>query len=218
MATILYYSPNYIRPIVPVCLAKYFKTDIKCVDIATDKENFVRDFPLQKCPTLINKEKGIYLTESIAIYNYIIKNSCPEDEIKNLLGATVLEQSEILRWESLSVSDFCTRAYNYLAPLLGFIPYEAEANSKAKKQFETVLQIYEDCLRDHQFLVGHHLTLADLCSAGSFYFGFKFAFDRHWSKQYPHITRWYKEVTQSPYIEEFFMDKEQAKSFPQPPN
>ena len=129
MSTVLYYSPNFIRPIIPVCLAQYFKTDIECVDIATDMENFTNDFPLHKCPTLINRETGLYLTEAISIYNYIVKTFCNDpEEVKKLLGSTVLEESEILRWESLSVSDFVDREFNYLGPLIGFLPYNADAN------------------------------------------------------------------------------------------
>ncbi|CAL9730072.1 hypothetical protein MOUN0_I05930 [Monosporozyma unispora] len=218
MSTILYYSPNYIRPTIPVCLAQYFKSDIQCVDIASDMENFAKDFPLKKCPVLINRETGLYLTEAIAVYNYIIKTFCKDpEEIKKLLGCNVSEQSEVLRWESLSVSDFVNREFMYLAPLLGFIPYDADASSKAKKDFEVAVQIYEDRLKDHQFLVGNHITLADLCASGSFFFGFNFAFDEKWSQQYPNITRWYKEVTKSPYVSGFFSDKKQCKQFPQPP-
>ncbi|CAL9735135.1 hypothetical protein MOSE0_G07800 [Monosporozyma servazzii] len=218
MPTILYYSPNFIRPIIPVCLAQYFKAGIECVDIATDMENFTKDFPLHKCPVLINRETGLYLTEAISIYNYIVKTFCNDpEEVKKLLGSTVLEESEILRWESLSVSDFVDREFNYLGPLLGFLPYDTDANLQAEKQFDVVAQIFEDHLKNNQYLVGSHITLADLCASGSFFFGFNFAFDENWSQQYPNITRWYKEVTKSPYVSNFFNDKKQAKAFPQPP-
>lgn len=218
MSTILYYSPNYIRPTVPVCLAQYFKTDIQCIDIADDMENFTRDFPLHKCPVLINRKTGLYLTETISIYNYIVKTFCKDpEEVKKLLGSTVLEESEILRWESLTVSDLTDREVAYLGPLIGIIPYNADAYATAQKQFEVVAKIFEDQLTNNQFLVSDHVTIADLCAVGSFFFGFTFAFDEKWSQQYPSITRWYKEVTKSPYVAKFFSDKQQAKAFPQPP-
>lgn len=218
MSTILYYSPNFIRPIIPMCLAQYFKTNIQCIDIATDMENFARDFPLQKCPVLINRETGLYLTETISINNYIVKTFCKDpQEVKKLLGSSVLEESKILRWESLSVSDLVVREFNYLAPLLGLIPYNAEAHLEAKSQLDVVVQIFEEELKNNQFLVGNHITLADLSASGSFFFGFNFGFDEKWSQRYPSITRWYKEVTKSQYVSGFFSDKQQAKAVPQPP-
>lgn len=218
MLAILYYSPNYIRPIVPLCLVNYFNANVTTVDIATEQEKFSKEFPLKKCPALIDNKQGIYLTETIAICNYIIKTFAKDpNEVKKLLGYTTLEESEILRWESFSVSDFLNREVDYIGPLIGLIPYEAMTHEKARKHFEAVLQIYEDRLKNHNFLVSDHITLADLSSVSCFYFGFTFAFDQNWTKQYPNITRWYKEVTRSQYVISFFSVKQQAKAFPQPP-
>lgn len=218
MSTILYYHPIYIRPIVAMCLAEYFKADIKNVDINTEMEVFTKDFPIHQCPALINRDTGLYLTETVSIQQYIIKAFCKDpEEVKRLLGSTILEEAEILRWDAFSVSDFLNREVNYVEPLIGMLPYNADAHAKAKTQFEVVAKVYEDRLKDHQFLVGDHITLADLSSVSSFFLGFNYAFDANWSQQYPNITRWYKEVTKSPYISNFFEGKEQAKVFPQPP-
>ncbi|CAL9735137.1 glutathione S-transferase Y-2 [Monosporozyma servazzii] len=218
MTTTLYYHPIYIRPIVAMCLAEYFKADIQNVDINTVMGEFTKDFPLHQCPSLINKETGLYLTETISIQHYIIKAFCKDpEEVKKLLGSTILEQSEILRWDAFSVSDFLNREVNYVEPLIGMMPYDADTHPKAKEQFDVAVQIFEDHLKNHQFLVGDHVTLADLSGVSSFFLGFNYAFDENWSHQYPSITRWYKEVTKSPYVSNFFEGKEQAKTFPQPP-
>lgn len=219
MTAILYHSPEYVRPTIPVCLAKYFKGDIECVDIATVPEKFAKDFPLKKCPALIDHDNGVYLTETIAILNYLIKHydEDPED-ITQLTGSSILEESEILRWESFAVTDFVEREAMYLKPLLGHLPFDAKTNEQTKHEFKVVAQIYEDHLNTHQFLVSDHVTLADLASVGSFHFGFTFAFDGKWSQQYPNITRWYKEVTNTPYVVDFFKTQEQARAFPTPPN
>ncbi|CAL9733491.1 glutathione S-transferase Y-2 [Monosporozyma servazzii] len=218
MSTILYYSPKYIRPIISVCLVQYFKADIQIVDIDTDMENFARDFPLQQCPSLINRETGLYLTETISIQHYLIKTfSKYPEEVKKLLGSTILEEAEILRWDALSVSDFLNREVHYIKPLIGLLPYDADAHLQAKKQLDVVVQIFEDHLKNHQFLVSDHITLADLSVTGSFFFGFNFAYDEKWSQQYPNITRWYKEITKSPYVSNFFNDKQQTNTVPLPP-
>ena len=218
MSTILYYSPKYIRPIIPISLVQYFNADIQIVDIDDDMENFARDFPLQQCPSLINRETGLYLTETVSIHQYLIKTFCKDpEEVKKLLGSTILEESEILRWDAFSVSDFLNREVNYVEPLIGMMPYDADTHPKAKEQFDVAVQIFEDHLNNHQFLVGDHVTLADLSGVSSFFLGFNYAFDENWSHQYPSITRWYKEVTKSPYVSNFFEGKEQAKAFPQPP-
>ena len=218
MTTTLYYAPRFIRPIIPMCLAEYFNSGIQIVDIDTDMEKFSRDFPLKQCPALINKETGLYLTETISIQHYLIKPFCKDPkEVKKLLGSTVLEEAEILRWDALSVSDFLNREAAYVKPLLGLLPYDADASVIAKKQLDVVVQIFEDHLKNHEFLVGDHITLADLSVTSSFFFGFNYAYDENWSQQYPNITRWYKEITKSPYVSKFFSDKQQVKSAPQPP-
>ncbi|CAL9735134.1 glutathione S-transferase Y-2 [Monosporozyma servazzii] len=218
MSTILYYSPKYIRPIIPVCLVQYFNADIQIVDIDDDMENFARDFPLQQCPSLINRETGLYLTETVSIHQYLIKTFCKNpEEVKKLLGSTILEESEVLRWDAFSVSDFLNREVNYIKPLIGMMPYNADAHATAKKQLDVVVKIFEDHLKSHQFLVSDHITLADLSVTSSFFFGFNFAYDENWSQQYPNITRWYKEIIKSPYVAKFFSDKQQTKTVPQPP-
>ncbi|CAL9735045.1 glutathione S-transferase Y-2 [Monosporozyma servazzii] len=218
MSTVIYYHPMFILPNVPMCLAEYFKSDIQNVNISTDRENFARDFPLQKCPSLINRETGLYLTETVSIQHYIIKTFCKDpEEIKKLLGSTILEESQILRWESLSSSNLLMKEAYYIKPLIGMMPYDKDAHAQAKKELDAVVQIFEDHLKNHQFLVSDHITLADLSVTSIFYFGFNFTFDEKWSQQYPNITRWYKEITKSPYVSNFFNDKQQVKVCPQPP-
>lgn len=42
------------------------------------------------------------------------------------------------------------------------MPYEADAHLWAKKQLDVVAQIFEDHLKNHQFMVSDRITLADV--------------------------------------------------------
>ncbi|CCK70566.1 uncharacterized protein KNAG_0E03070 [Huiozyma naganishii CBS 8797] len=208
--TVLYTSSKFIRPIVPVCLVNHFKLNVNVVDIFTDKDKFKQEFPWAKLPSLVEYGSGYKLTESIAVSHYLTGLSENKSEIEKLLGASndFKTQSQILRWESLAVSDFLTQQVNYIGPLVGIRPYETHAVEKARGNLDTLLSLYESRLNDNKYLVrSDGVTMGDLLSAASFYFGFKTLYDAEWRSHHPGITNWYNEVTQTPYLESFFKDK-----------
>ncbi|CAL9728251.1 glutathione S-transferase Y-2 [Monosporozyma unispora] len=219
MTATLYYSPKFIRPIVPCALAQHFKLDVKCVDIADVEKEFSKEFPLQLVPTFVD-ESGWELSEEIAINNYFIKTGAKdENEVKSLLGWCHKTESEVLRWESLAVSDFLNREIDVVGPFIGLLPYNAEAVAAAEKKLAIFLDIYEKQLtKNNGFLVGDHITLADLSTAGCFFLGFNFYNDPAWRAQYPTITAWYENVTKSPYVADFFKDKKFLAKKPAPPS
>lgn len=80
MGTTLYYHHEFIRPVVPTTLSKYFKAGIKFIHIDDAPEEFEKEFPLKQSPNLINKETDLYLTEAITIYHYILNTYCKDKE------------------------------------------------------------------------------------------------------------------------------------------
>ncbi|CCK70567.1 uncharacterized protein KNAG_0E03080 [Huiozyma naganishii CBS 8797] len=216
--TKLFYSPNYIRPIIPCQLAQYFKLNYECVDVTNGDHTFICDFPQKLAPALETPD-GFKLSEAIAINNYIIKSSKNDAEIKKLLGTGDHKlESQILMWESLAVSDFLNSEIAYIGPYIGLGKYDAEAAPELKKKLCVILHIYEKQLSENRFLCGgDHVTLADLQTAGCFFLGFNFFFDEAWRTEYRHITKWYKEVTATPYVSAFFKDKKFVDVTPQPP-
>lgn len=211
MGLILYYAPNMIRPIVPLSLSRYLKLDIECRDISKEEDNFSKLFPLKLTPTLYDETSGWRLTEAIAINNFLIKTASeqPGSNFKSdtLLGWCIKSESEILRWESMAVSDFLNCEIDVIAPNIGLRPPDEEKQGIAVVRLNKMLDIYETQLHMNKgFLAGDHVTLADLVTASCFYFGFKFYFDSEWGKGYPNIVNWYNQTVKTPYFNDFFKD------------
>lgn len=203
----IYYSPNYIRPIVPVQLVKYFNLDIEIADIGDCMDEFSKEFPEKLTPTLVGQD-GLKLTEAIAINNYLIKSTGNQEEIKKLLGTECyVKESKNLRWESLAVSDFINSEFGYIAPFLGFRKYDESENKATLDKLNIILAIYENQLKETRFLVGDSIMLGDLVTASVFCLGFQTKFDVQWREEHPNITRWYKEVSKSAYVKEYFSEK-----------
>lgn len=200
-----------IRPIVPLSLSRYFKLDIECKDISKEEGNFSKIFPLKLTPTLYDETSGWRLTEAIAINNFLIKTASeqPDSNFKSdtLLGWCIKSESEILRWESMAVSDFLNCEIDVIAPNIGLRPPDEKKQDIAVARLSKILDIYETQLHMNKgFLVGDHVTLADLVTASCFYFGFKFYFDSEWRKDYPNIVNWYNQTVKTPYFNDFFKD------------
>ena len=60
------------------------------------------------------------------------------------------------------------------------------------------LKVLERHFRVHIFLVGEHVTLADLFTASQIARGFQHVLDREWRNENPNVTGWYERVTGQP--------------------
>lgn len=218
--SILYTHPAYIRTIVPECLVKYFKLNIDVLSIEDNMEKFNMEFPIKKLPAYIDVS-GAKLTESVAIGTFLVKASGNKEEINNLVGpdSDILLQAEIIRWQSLSVSDFIASFIDYVSPYVKWAPYDEKAVQASKAKLDIYLGVYEKQLSENKYLAADHITLADLLSAGCFYFGFSTMFGTEYREKYPKITAWYLDVTASPYLTSFFDDKNLVENpLPTPSN
>lgn len=162
-------------------------------------------------PTLLDETSGWKLTEAIAINNFLIKLASDQTGSKfksdTLLGWCTKSESEILRWESMAVSDFLNCEIDVIGPNIGLRPHNEKKQDTATARLNKMLDIYETQLHMNKgFLVGDHVTLADLVTASCFYFGFKFYYDSEWRKDYPNIVSWYKKTVNTPYLHDFFKD------------
>lgn len=60
------------------------------------------------------------------------------------------------------------------------------------------LKILEQHFLIHDFLVGEHITVADLYTASQMARGFQYALDETWRAENPNTTRWYKTIVHQP--------------------
>lgn len=68
------YNNGLARGFLPIALVKYLGLDVEVADVETDKENFLKQFPLGKIPAFVGPE-GFKLTEVMAISYYRMLNN-----------------------------------------------------------------------------------------------------------------------------------------------
>lgn len=205
--TTLYVSPSrYCRTVLPAVFVKRYNISaIELVEVDIESDTFKKEFPWQKVPVLI-KSNGEKLTESMAILYYLLHLSNNGTEKDTLLGQPndIWLQSQIIRWESFSNSDFLNELNNWVKPLVGLMPYNEFTIREGKRKVETILTIFEERLMESKNLAADYITIADLVAATSFSFGFTYVFDKVWRVKYPYITAWFNEVINSEYLKEAF--------------
>ncbi|CAI4499773.1 ATM_1a_G0021800.mRNA.1.CDS.1 [Saccharomyces cerevisiae] len=108
----------------------------------------------------------------MAIDYYLIHLSSDKEAVRQLLGpeGDFKTRADILRWESLSNSDFLNEVCEVFFPLIGVKPYNATEFKVARENVDTIVSLYEKRLKKQQYLVcDDHETLADLISAAAFF-------------------------------------------------
>ncbi|CAI6530064.1 AIS_HP2_G0020710.mRNA.1.CDS.1 [Saccharomyces cerevisiae] len=208
-----------IRTIVPRGLVRSLKLDVKLADPSDAQKLYDREFPWGKYPTFVGPRDEWTLTEAMAIDYYLIHLSSDEKVITQLLGPErdFRAHADILRWESLSTSDFLNEVCEVFFPLVGVKPYNAAEFKAAKRNIDTIVSLYERRLKEQQFLTSDdHETLADLISAAAFSLGFISFFDETWRSTHPEITNWFNKVIKSRFFEGEFENFEMCEIAMQP--
>ncbi|KAG0675928.1 elongation factor EF-1 gamma subunit [Kluyveromyces marxianus] len=204
----LYVLPPSPRSVLILALAKYLKIDVDVVDITKSKdEKFTKAFPLGKAPAFIG-ENGFKLHEVIAIAYYFVNLSEDEELKAALLGKNAKEEAEILKWISLSNSDFPTSLFGAIMPITGRVPYNKKVVDTNLEKLASISAVYEARLKNYTYLVDERITLADLFAAGVFTAGFATLMDAKWRADHPAIVRWFKTVAASPIVAEYFSKTE----------
>ena len=121
-------------------------------------------------------------------------------------------RADILRWESLSNSDFLNEVCKVFFLLIGIKPYNSIEFETARKNVDTIVSLYERRLKKQKFLTSNeHETLADLTSAAAFSLGFLSIFDETWRSKHPEITHWFDRVVNSRFFEGEFQNFKMCK-------
>lgn len=86
----------------------------------------------------------------------------------------------------------------WFRPLLGRDPYNKKSVDDSSKRALKAVDVVEEHLLRHTYLVGDRITLADLFAAGIITRGFQYFFDKAWRQKNPNVTRWYETVINQP--------------------
>jgi elongation factor 1-gamma len=121
-----------------------------------------------------------------------------QDEKTTLLGDTKQDYASILRWMSFANSEILPSLGGWFNPLIGRRPFNKQEVDESMNATLQRMQIMEDHLSVNTYLVGEHLTLADLFVVGVVAGGFMFFFDKAWRAEHPAVTRWFEHVYAQP--------------------
>ncbi|EXJ77838.1 elongation factor 1-gamma [Capronia epimyces CBS 606.96] len=181
------------RTTVSLVVAKENNLDVELVAPRKDDPEYRKLNPLGKFPTFVGAD-GDVLTESIAIAIYFAS----QNEKTTLLGKTKKDYAAVIRWLSFSNTEVFPFLTSWFRPLIGAAPYDQKTVEEAKATALPRVSVLEQHLSNRDFLVGDHLTLADLYVASQLARGFQYVLDKAWRAENPHLTRWYQAVTARP--------------------
>lgn len=135
------------------------------------KENLSDEYahlnPRRKVPFIVDGD--VKLNESRAIAKYLVSKYKPDD--KYLYPKDLVERAHVDEWLDFELGTLYPTAFKVLGPKL-FGPVK-ELDPEAEKNYKDTLHFLDRRLGENgakRFLVGNHLTIADLSLAATFSF------------------------------------------------
>lgn len=111
-----------------------------------------------------------------------------------LHGLTFAEEGMVDSW-----IEWCSEELEL--PLLAWAQQVKEwpqAAKQAKEDVRQALDILNKHLLKNTYIVGHQITLADICIACALVEGFQFCFDENFRKPYVNVLRWFETCVNQP--------------------
>lgn len=132
--------------------------------------------------------------ESNAISRYIARMRRDTE----LCGASISDSAKINTW-----IEFCTQELEvpmtvWLYPVLGYMPYYAASTARAKVDVARALTTLNNHLADKTYLVGNHITLADITVISALVYLYKFLADEAYRAPFSHVNRWFDTCVHQP--------------------
>lgn len=147
--------------------------------------------PMGEAPVMIDTEHDYRLTQSGAIMDYIVHLT------GKLTGDTPEERREILRWVLWDNHKMSSQA-GVLRFMMNFLPAEkrsADVIGFLAGRTKAALAVLEAHLSERDWIVGDHLTIADISNCSYLYYPEPFGFDR---ADYPAIDAWLTRISETP--------------------
>lgn len=203
--TVFTRSPSSIYATSSEALVQYLGVDAKLEYVAPVNKDakFTSLFGENNrfTPSLEDTEANLVLNQAVAVNRYIL--SLAKDK-KGLQGKEFKDEYLTLQWANRADSDVLQKI---LGPVFDLAINGEPTQAKVNSIIETAnhgFSVFEDYLKKNTYLVGEQLTLADIESAGLFFFVLSFLVDAKWQKEHPSIVRWAKTVLNGPaYAKKF---------------
>jgi len=174
--------------------AKYAGVNVEVVtNVDTKSADFLKKNPTGKVP-LLETDKGT-ISESNAIARYIAREGKPE-----FYGKSNIETALVDQWVDFASSEIELAAYAWIFPIQGVIPNNHVATKKAQEDIKKVLTILDNYLVTRTFLVGNHVTLADVAVATALLQLYQLVLDAPFRKDFVNTNRWFVTIVNQPEV------------------
>jgi len=164
--------------------AQYTGTEVNLVDAKTSKD-FKEITSSGKLPVLSTSRGVIF--ESNAISRFIARLH-PD---AGLYGDSFYESALVDQWIEFSNSDIEPLRQIWLLPVKSVLQFNGKAYIEAKKELADALVVLNTHLLRNTYLVGHHVTLADITIATALVEPYRELFDPNYRKSFENVNRWF---------------------------
>ncbi|KAJ9065303.1 hypothetical protein DSO57_1021073 [Entomophthora muscae] len=173
--------------------------------------DYLAKFPLGQVPAFEIKD-GPVLTESNAIAFYVasLKENNP------LLGKGKDELAKIYQYSFMVETQVVSQAVNILLPNWGKLPYDETLVNGAYEKLESMFEYLNKEIAGKKYLVGDHLTLADIFVCANLNFIYKYILIEEKRNKVPNLTNYYLAYRAIPEIKELEGEVQLALSQPKP--
>lgn len=107
-------------------------------------------------------------------------------------------QGSIDQWLDYCITTIDPIIASWLYPLMGYLQYNKNTETKAKGDMKNVLEILNNHLLHKTFMVTERVSLADIVLACTLSLCYSKIFDAEFRKNSPNVTRWYLTVVNQP--------------------
>jgi len=195
----LFTYPDNFKAFKALIAAEYSGAKVKVVSQPPEfvlgetnaTEEFLKKFPLGKVPAFESKD-GKYFSCGNAIAIFLATDQ--------LRGNGIDAKTDIQRWISFTDNEILPPACTWVFPCMGIMPFNKQANERAKADLKLALGVLNDHLKTQTFLVGERITLADICCMCNLILAFKWVLDPESRTGFNNLTRWFLTMVNQPEV------------------
>jgi elongation factor 1-gamma len=166
--------------------AAYAGVNVDVVD--SSSKEFKGLSPIGKTPVLSTPNGPIF--ESNAILRYVARLRGDS----GLYGDSFQEAALVDQWIDFSLNELEPVRHIWLLPVQGVLQFIGKAYSEARKEVADALAVLNSHLRHNTFLVGTHVTIADLAVASALVEPYRDLFDANFRKPFEAVNRWFNTI------------------------
>merc|ERR1719199_805115 len=145
-----------------------------------------------KIPVLETDQGCVFTSIAIARYLSRIRRDL------GLYGDNLIEGGMIDSWVEFCTHELEIPLCTWVFPLKGVFPEVPEATAQAKQDVRRALDVLNNHLLHNTYMVGHHVTLADICICCALADAMNIAFDQQFLAPLSNLMRWYGLVSSQP--------------------